>query len=84
MGIRPKSYGHFGIVPDPPEPPELTEDDFIRVCLMDEYREHGDFKQYVDKNCIAYGKSLDEILDNPITWEYYISLQKGGCNERRD
>lgn len=25
MGIRPFSWGHFGIVPDPPEPPEDQE-----------------------------------------------------------
>ena len=84
MGVHPFSYGNFGIVPDPPEPPELSGDEFIKSCLMDEYREDGDFKRFVDKCSVSYGKSLDEILDSPITWEYYISLQKGGCNESRD
>lgn len=84
MGIRPFSYGQFGRVPDPPEPPELSTDDFVRLCLMDEYRDNEDFKLYVDKCSVSYGKSLNEVLDNPITWEYYISLQKGGCNERKD
>lgn len=84
MGIRPFSYGQFGRVPDPPEPPKLSTDDFVRLCLMDEYRDNEDFKRFVDKCSISYGKSLDDVLDSPITWEYYMSLQKGGCNERKD
>ena len=41
-----------------------------------------DFKRYVDKCSISYGKSLDEILQSPITREYYKSLQRGGCNAK--
>ena len=84
MGVHPFSYGNFGVVPDPPETPELSGNEFIKSCLMDEYRDDVDFKRFVDKCSVSYGKSLDEILDSPITWEYYMSLQKGGCNESRD
>ena len=84
-GMRLNNTGAaWGHLPDPPEPPDLSDDNFIRICLMDEYQEDGDFKRYVDRCSVSYGKSLDEILDSPITWEYYISLQKGGCNEKHE
>ena len=48
------------------------------------YLTNHDFQVYVNKNCQTYNRSLDEELKNPITVEYYKSLQKGGCNEKRE
>ena len=82
MGFKLYAHGKFGHVSDPPEPPELTEDEFCKYCLLDEYRDNEDFKRYVDKCSVCYGKSLDEVLDLRITWEYFLSLQEGGCNHK--
>ena len=48
------------------------------------YLVNHDFQIYVNKNCQTYNRTLDEELKSPITREYYLSLQKGGCNEKRD
>ena len=45
---------------------------------------NGDFERYVDRNAKTYNKTLKEVLQSPITEEYYKSLQKGGCNERHE
>lgn len=47
------------------------------------YLENYDFQIFVNKNCQTYRKPLDYMLATPITQEYYKSLQKGGCNEKR-
>ena len=57
-------------------PKDVTKED-----MLDFYQLNDDFKRYVDACCVTYGKSLDEILELPITKEYYLSMQKGGCNE---
>ena len=44
---------------------------------------NSDFERYVDRNAKTYNKTLKEVLQSPITEEYYKSLQKGGCNESR-
>lgn len=51
--------------------------------LQEEYERNQDFKEYVDKCCKSYNKDLNDMLLSPITREYCLSLQKGGCNERR-
>ena len=48
------------------------------------YLENHDFQVFVNKNCQTYGKTPDYILETPTTLEYYKSLQKGGCNARRE
>ena len=48
------------------------------------YLTNHDFQVYVNKNCQIYKRSLDDELKSPITVEYYKSLQKGGCNEKRE
>ena len=53
----------------------------MKEDMLDFYQLNDDFKRYVDACCVTYGKSLDEILESPITKEYYLSMQKGGCNE---
>lgn len=42
-----------------------------------------DFQIYCNKNMQTYNRTLDEEMSNPITREYYLSLQKGGCNAKR-
>ena len=48
------------------------------------FEENKDFKRYVTRCMATYGKQLTEVLKSPITEEYYRSLIKGGCNERRE
>lgn len=48
------------------------------------YLENHDFQVYVNKNIQTYGRTLDQELQNPITQEYYLSLQKGGCNAKSE
>lgn len=54
-------------------------DEMRRAYYTDE-----DFRWYVDRVAGAYGKSLSEVIYTPITKNYYLSLQKGGCNERHE
>lgn len=84
MGIRPYSWGQFGRVPDPPEYPEPTEEELIHDTLMDFYLTNHTFNIFVNKGCQTYFKTLDEMFKDQIVWEYYLSLQKGACNEERD
>lgn len=84
MGIRPFSYGQFGRLPDPPEPPELSEQELIRSVLSDFYLTDHDFNIYVNKGCQTYDKTPEEMFDNAIVWEVYKEMQKGGCNEKHD
>lgn len=83
MGIRPYSWGQFGRVPDPPEYPEPTEEELIHDTLMDFYLTNHTFNIFVNKGCQTYSKTLDEMFKDQIVWEYYLSLQKGACNEER-
>ena len=46
------------------------------------YNTNADFKTYVDKCAVTYRKSVDEILQSPITEEYKKSLMDGGCNAK--
>lgn len=48
------------------------------------YLTDHDFQVFVNKNIQSYGKKLDDELQNPITVEYYKSMQNGGCNEKRN
>lgn len=48
------------------------------------YLTNHDFQVYVNKNCQTYHRVLDDELKSPITVEYYRSMQKGGCNEKRE
>ena len=54
-------------------------DEMRRAYYTDE-----DFRWYVDRVAETYGKSLSEVIYTPITKNYYLSLQKGGCNERHE
>ena len=47
------------------------------------YNSDKDFKTYVDRCATTYQKSVDEILQSPITEEYRKSLEYGGCNSRK-
>ena len=49
-----------------------------------DYYYNDDFRWYVDRIAETYKKSPTEVLYSPITKEYYLSLQKGGCNERHE
>ena len=57
----------------------MTEHQRMKRFYLVDY----DFQIYVNKNCQSYNRTLDEELKSPITIEYYRSLQKGGCNERK-
>ena len=48
--------------------------------MRDAYYTNKDFRWYVDRVADTYGKTPAEVLYSPVTKEYYISLQKGGCN----
>lgn len=54
----------------------------VDIDIMMFYDENPDFKRFVDRNAKQYHKSPAYIMETPTTKEYYISLQKGGCNER--
>lgn len=52
---------------------------------MQEFYEHNaDFRKYVDANRRTYRRKLVDELKSPITVEYYKSLLRGGCNEKRE
>lgn len=55
----------------------------VDLEIMTFYDSNADFKRFVDANAKAYHKSAAYIMDTPTTREYYESLQKGGCNEKR-
>ncbi len=48
------------------------------------YLENYDFQTFVNKNCQTYRKRREYMLATPITQEYSESLQKGGCNAKRE
>ena len=48
------------------------------------YYNNEDFKWYVDRVAEAYKKTPAEVLYSPITKDYYLSLQKNGCNYHED
>ena len=52
--------------------------------MREAYYHNDDFRWYVDRIADTYKKTPTEVLYSPITREYYLSLQKGGCNERRE
>lgn len=53
------------------------------IEMLEFYENNADFKKYVDANRRTYNRTLAQELASPITQEYYKSLQKGGCNERK-
>lgn len=50
--------------------------------IEDFYLKDHDFQVYINKGCQTYGRTPDEMFQNPIVREYYRSLMKGGCNHR--
>ena len=56
----------------------------VNLEMMMFYDENADFKRYVDENAKSYHKSPAYIMDTPTAMEYYKSLLRGGCNERRE
>ena len=55
-----------------------------RTPIENFYLTNHDFQVYVNKNSQAYGTTLEQELQNPITIEYYKSLLQGGCNAKRE
>ena len=47
------------------------------------YLTDHDFNVYCNKNMQTYNRSLEDEMNNPITLEYYRSMQRGGCNAKR-
>lgn len=63
----------------------MNIDESLEYCDMYNFYEHNaDFRRYVDMNRKTYRRKLTDELKSPITREYYRSLQKGGCNEKRE
>ena len=58
----------------------ITEREKMKHFYLVDY----DFQIFCNKNMQVYNRELDEEMANPITQEYYKSLQKGGCNAKRD
>lgn len=58
----------------------MTERERIKRFYLTDH----DFNIFVNKGCQMYGRNLDAQLTDPITVEYYKSMQKGGCNEKRE
>ena len=48
------------------------------------YLTNHDFQIFVNKGCQTYRRNLDAMLVDPITIEYYKSMQRGGCNAKQD
>ena len=47
-----------------------------------EYDKGGKFKDFVDKASQLYEDTPDDEMHKLIIYEYFKSIQKGGCNER--
>ena len=48
------------------------------------YLTNYDFQIYCNKNMQTYKRGLKQEMSSPITYQYYLSLQKGGCNAPRE
>ena len=58
----------------------MTERERMKRFYLTDY----DFQIFCNKNMQVYDRTLEEEMNNPITLEYYRSLQKGGCNAKQD
>lgn len=56
---------------------------FREVMLRMEYLFNEDFNRFVNANAKAYGRTVSFELSTKTTWHYFLSLQKGGCNESK-
>ena len=57
-------------------------DEKIFLQMKAEYDKGGKFKDFVDKASELYEDTPDDEMHKLIIYEYYKSIQKGGCNER--
>lgn len=64
----------------PREEDAMTDRERMKRFYLTDY----DFQVYCNKNMQTYNRTLDEEMASPITYEYYKSLQRGGCNAPRD
>ena len=62
---------------------EVLMYDNVKI-MYDFFEKNEDFRKYVTRCMATYGKQLTDVLKSPITEEYYRSLIKGGCNERKE
>ena len=53
-------------------------------AMLKFYETNKDFKRYIDECVKTYGKDKFYMLETRIAEEYYLSLQKGGCNNHED
>lgn len=44
------------------------------------YKENTNFKIFVDKVALQYGRTISEVLQLATTKEVYKSYRRGGCN----
>lgn len=84
-GIKIKSTGSdFGHIPDPPEPYELSLEESEQDEMLYFYLTDHDFQIFVNKGMQTYKRTRSEVLQDSIVREYYLSMQRGGCNEKRN
>ena len=69
--IMEREKGNYGMV-----------DEKIFLQMKAEYDKGGKFKDFVDKASQLYEDTPDDEMHKLIIYEYYKSIQKGGCNER--
>lgn len=60
-------------------------DDIERIeqDMIEFYQKSRGFAEYVDRAMFTYRKPFLDIMKDRIVREYYLSMQKGGCNEER-
>ena len=69
--IAEREKGHYGMV-----------DGKHYEEMKTAYKEGGKFKEFVDKASQMYGDTPDDEMHKMTVFEYFKSVQKGGCNER--
>ena len=69
--IAEREKGHYGMV-----------DGKHYEEMKTAYKESGKFKEFVDKASKMYGDTPDDEMHKMTVFEYFKSVQKGGCNER--
>ncbi len=71
LDVIEREKGNYGMV-----------DEKIFLQMKAEYDKGGKFKDFVDKASELYEDTPDDEMHKLIIYEYYKSIQKGGCNEQ--
>ena len=61
----------------------MNIDKELLKCEMAQFfDENSEFQKYCLDDMKMYGRTLSQVLESPITVNYYKSKIKGGCNYR--